>query len=196
MSTTGHYTRYINQYPGWSDNCDSMYMPLWDGDPVKTDGLKFTAKKIGSLTVEHTYGNKEAFCTFDNYDSISSKYGYKINEIVIDYSGKKAIQYILDNLEKLYPESKVIDLIFNHINFYKFAYLDYISRIETINPNEETRSTLNLNDWLDCDVCHCIQSEKPFRCDYMIETKRACFESGHPVCKYFQALKGSIEVTA
>ena len=29
MSTTGHYTRYINQYPGWSDNCDSMYQALW-----------------------------------------------------------------------------------------------------------------------------------------------------------------------
>ena len=66
MSTTGHYTRYINQFPGWSDNCDTMYQCLWDGDPDKTDGLKFSAKEIGSLTVVHNHGNTKSWCTFDN----------------------------------------------------------------------------------------------------------------------------------
>jgi hypothetical protein len=183
MSTSGHYTRYINQFPGYYDNCDTMR-----GGPIDHD--------IGMFQIEHTYGNKQAFCWFDNYGTISYKYGYDINFEAAEYTGKLAIQYLLKNLENIVPESYIVDRVFKEINFYKFAYLDYISRIETINPNEETRSTLNLNDWLDCDVCHCVQSEKPFRCDYMIETKRACFESGHPVCKYFQALKGSIEVTA
>jgi hypothetical protein len=173
-----------------------MYQALWNGDPDKTDGLKFSAKKIGSLTVEHNHGNTKSWCTFDNWDSISSKYGYKIYADIIGYTRKKAIQSVLENIALMDIPIIISDIIFDNINFYKFAYLDYISRIESINPNEEKQSTLKLNDWLDCDTCHCIQSDHPFRCDYMIETKRACFESGHPVCKYFQALKGSIEVTA
>ncbi len=47
MSTSGHYTRYINQYPGWSDNCDTMHRAIYEGE-----------KEIGSLMVEHNCGNK------------------------------------------------------------------------------------------------------------------------------------------
>ena len=192
MSTTGHYTRYINEYNArdnnpdrylWTDNCDTM----------RGGHIDYT---IGNFQVEHTRGNKRAYCWFDNHFTKSEKYGYRIRDLLIEHEGKKAIQYILDNLEKLYPESKIIDLIFDHINFYKFAYLDYINRIETIKPDEETQSTLNLNDWLDCDICHCVQSEMPHTCRNMTETKRAMFESGHPVCKYFQAFIGSVGVIA
>ena len=114
MGTTGHYTKYINQYPGWSDNCDSMYRSL---------------PGYGSLIVEHYKGNKKAYCVFDNYHSPSGDRGYNVHIHLIDYEGNKAIQYVLDHVDDI-PERQIIDAIFSGLNFYNRAYVDYIGSID------------------------------------------------------------------
>lgn len=53
MSSTGHYTRYINQYPGWSDNNDTMVHHFPDFP--------------GYFQVEHFPGNKRAFAVYDSF---------------------------------------------------------------------------------------------------------------------------------
>ncbi len=83
MSTTGHYTRYINQYPGWSDNCDTMHRAIYEGE-----------KEIGSLMVEHNCGNKWSYCSFSNWSGVSAKCGYHIDETLFEHNGKLAIPHV------------------------------------------------------------------------------------------------------
>lgn len=184
MSTTGHYTRYINQYPGWSDNCDTMYQSVWDNEI-----------KIGSLTVEHYAGNKESFCYFDNWDSISHKYGYNIREHIIDYKGKLAIQNVLSIVQKFNIGAIVSDIIFKHLNFYNFAYLDYIDRMNNKDNYLPYPSLSSINNRLECDLS-CVLSENRFKCDYMIAGTRSgnCSSDKNPVCKYFDSWLGTVHI--
>lgn len=196
MSTTGHYTRYINQFPGWSDNCDTMHRTLWDGDPAKLrGGLYFTAKKTGSLTVEHYPKNIHAYCYFDNWDGISSKYGYHIREHIYDYSGKLAIQNVLTNIEKMDMDTIISDVIFKHLNFYKYAYLDYIDRINNKEKYLPYPPLSDINSRLECDL-PCVLSECRFTCNYMTAGTCSgnCYSDKNPVCKYFAAWLGTVNV--
>lgn len=79
MSSSGIYTRYINQYPGWFEGGDVMTRPLYQGE-----------KKLGYFRVETNKGNTWAYCHF--------MYGeYCSNRItIIDHEGKKAIQHVLE----------------------------------------------------------------------------------------------------
>ena len=82
MSSSGHYTRYINQYPGWSDNCDTMHRPLYHGD-----------QKLGYFQVEHNHGNTWAYCTFFYGDDMRKKI------TIVDHEGKMAIQHVLNFMQ-------------------------------------------------------------------------------------------------
>jgi hypothetical protein len=91
---------------------------------------------IGHLTVEHTFGNKEAYLTFD-YRNEKYNYWQWIKEqtgfigplkpgrqfTLIDYTGKLAIQYVLDQSEKVNVWD-LVDLIFKN-EFYNRSYCDY-----------------------------------------------------------------------
>jgi len=128
MSTTGHYTRYINQFPGWSDNCDTMYHYI----PYPLS--KYS--QLGSLTVEHSPGNKWSYCEL-RWTNKGYNYWQWIKEqtefigplraggsiTLIDYSGDKAIQHVLEKAKKITVD-QVIDLIFKH-EFYNRSYVDY-----------------------------------------------------------------------
>ena len=141
MSTTGHYTRYINQYPGWSDNCDTMYQGVSLGykDCKKCDHTTCKAKediafrnewctdRIGHYQVEHYRGNKNAFCNF----ILSFDYGDPRKEMpraytyftVYDYQGNLAIQNVLEYMAK-FPLERLIDMIIKD-RFYNRSYCDY-----------------------------------------------------------------------
>jgi hypothetical protein len=151
MSTTGHYTRYINQYPGWSDNCDSMYRELYipgmhhdckicdypcRPETTEEKRIDLCPVKLGYLTIEHTYGNKRAFLTF-TYDNQDYNYWDWIKEqtnyigplkpgnrfTLIDYTGKLAIQHVIKESYKV-KESDMIDRIFKD-QFYNRSHSDY-----------------------------------------------------------------------
>ena len=127
MSTTGHYTRYINKYPGWSDNCDTMYQQI----PYPLN----VYAKLGYYQVEHFAGNKYAWCEFcyenpgyNTYRVFTDGYigpliagSYKM---IIEYTGKNAIQHVLEMVKNL-KVSDMVDHIFNH-NFYMYSYMDYL----------------------------------------------------------------------
>ena len=122
MSTTGHYTRYINQYPGWSDNCDTMHQPVYDGvrDCEKcgiskpcnlaTKKQEYCQKQIGSLTVEHTAGNLYALCRFDSWVYNREDPDPKIRFTIYEYHGKKAIQNVLEKMAT-FPNDQLIQMI-------------------------------------------------------------------------------------
>ena len=151
MSTTGHYTRYINQFPGWSDNCDTMFKGIYSSLLLKRcdncypsncavlrNGKKerYCQKELGHFTIEHTIGNKRAYLTF-GYDNNGYNYWQWIKEqtefigplkggsqlILIDYTGDKAIQHVMEESKKITVEM-VIDLIFKN-EFYNRSYVDY-----------------------------------------------------------------------
>jgi hypothetical protein len=147
MSTTGHYTRYINQYPGWSDNCDTMYHGIFPAIMQKPEprGL-YGFCGFGHLTVEHTAGNKYAFCDYDiQYD----QYNYwqwareqtnyigplksGVRKTLIEYTGKNAIQHVLE-LAKNITDGQIINLVFSGM-FYNRSYVDYfkyyLSEVDT-----------------------------------------------------------------
>jgi hypothetical protein len=117
MSTTGHYTRYINQYPGWSDNCDTMYKPIVAECLIKE---KYDYPVIGYFQVEHNAGNTWSW----------SKINFKDRSYVTIYehTGKKAIQNVLDHVEKL-TFDQCLDIIFKYC-FYNRSYLDYSIEVE------------------------------------------------------------------
>jgi hypothetical protein len=136
MSTTGHYTRYINQYPGWSDNCDTMHHGIFPAIMQWGDYAKYKTNGLGHLTVEHTAGNKYAFCDYDiQYD----KYNYwewireqtnyigplksGVRKILIEYTGKNAIQHVLE-MAKSITDDQIINLVFSGM-FYNRSYSDY-----------------------------------------------------------------------
>jgi hypothetical protein len=139
MSTTGHYTRYINQYPGWSDNCDTMYQPIFNGlircdnclawrkdCPFKTKKEEYCKDQIGYFQVEHNHGNTESWCTFSDEDRNHKLIGKVIYHLPVYHSnGKKAIQNVLDHMEN-YPVDNLIDQILKY-RFYNRSYLDYLN---------------------------------------------------------------------
>jgi hypothetical protein len=107
MSTTGHYTRYINQENReqdtlyWSDNCDTMYAGVYlrtNNDPSK---YMHEADKLGYFTIEHNHGNTLAWLSFtwdnagyswekDNREHYGSN--MRCGRIHYQFEGKKAIQ--------------------------------------------------------------------------------------------------------
>ncbi len=136
MSTTGHYTRYINQYPGWSDNCDTMYHGIFPAVMQWGNYAKYKGNKLGHLTVEHTAGNKYAFCDYDiRYDQynywqwIREQTEYVgplkagVGKVLIEYTGDKAIQHVLE-MAKNITDEQIIDLVFSGM-FYNRSYADY-----------------------------------------------------------------------
>jgi hypothetical protein len=142
MSTTGHYTRYINQYPGWSDNCDTMYHPIFSGvydceqcrDNIscnlKHKKEEYCSKNVGYFTVEHNHGNTEAYCSYsdNNYDDRTGKKQYPVEVYhlhIYEYTGKKAIQNVLDFMAT-YPIDSLFDLLFK-TRFYNRSYVDYFN---------------------------------------------------------------------
>lgn len=151
MSTTGHYTRYINQFPGWSDNCDTMYQYV----PSPLTGLceicknkndcthspKHCCMELGYYQVEHYAGNKHAWCSFcwgnpgyNTYRVFTDGYiGPLISgdhKFVISYTGKNAIQHVLEMAKSL-KVSDMVDIIFNH-NFYQYSYMDYFAMYQEL----------------------------------------------------------------
>ena len=161
MSTSGHYTRYINQYPGWSDNCDSMYHQVdvpgmhrsckncdyqCKSETTEERRIDLCPYTIGYFTIEHTYGNKRAFLTF-TYDNDQYNYWQWIRDqtnyigplkagnkkTIINYIGKLAIQHVIEESYKIDPWV-MVDLIFKD-QFYNRAYADYfryyLNEVET-----------------------------------------------------------------
>ncbi|MDD2246355.1 MAG: hypothetical protein PHC39_04655 [Proteiniphilum sp.] len=140
MSTSGHYTRYINQYPGWSDNCDTMHQPVNDGTydcekcgsdkacNLKDRKEEYCSKQIGYFQVEHNAGNTSSWCTYsdNHYDNRTGKrqFPWDVYRMpVYDYTGKKAIQNVLDFMAE-FPREKLFDLLFK-TRFYNRSYADY-----------------------------------------------------------------------
>ena len=186
MSTSGHYTRYINHYPGWSDNCDSMHRSIYEDDLT-----------IGGLTVEHNCGNKWAYCLFSNWSSISAKYGYQIHETLFEHTGKLSIQAILERVEKEDIPGMISDVVFKAINFYQYAYLDYIERISNPEKYHPDHDLQKLNEWLDCDTRHCLNPECSFTCRYMTANYWDGWKHvGNPSCRYFSAVIGTLGIIA
>ena len=151
MSTSGHYTRYINQYPGWSDNCDTMYRAIHsplegecrfckNNDNCRHDH-KYCYDEIAHLQVEHTSGNKTAYCAlcFDNpgYSPwLWFKEGYNGpltsggHIHIIEYEGNRAIQHVLETVTS-FEKSVMIDLMFRH-NFNMYSYMDYFRMFQEV----------------------------------------------------------------
>jgi hypothetical protein len=137
MSTSGHYTRYINQYPGYYDNCDTMYHPVFPKIMQNSEpGGLYGFCQFGHLTVEHTAGNKYAFCDFDiRYDQYNywqwireqtdyiGPFRSGTGKILIEYAGDKAIQHVLE-MAKQITDDQLIDLVFSRV-FYNRSYVDY-----------------------------------------------------------------------
>lgn len=128
MSTTGHYTRYINQFPGWSDNCDTMYQYI----PSPLDHNK----ELGYYQVEHCAGNKTAWCEFRYYNPHFNYWIWEREQTnyigpfksggrhrIIEYTGKNAIQHVLESAKNL-NVSDMVNLIFKD-QFYNRSYVDH-----------------------------------------------------------------------
>ena len=145
MSTTGHYTRYINQYPEWSDNCDTMVKHISSGllrscescdayqDCNYKDSESFREKfckvQLGYYQVEHNHGNTWSFCHFDSFEYNGNKIpGSRFVMPVYEYEGKKAIQHVLDYMRE-FPKEKLIDMIIKY-RFYNRSYCDYAKYCE------------------------------------------------------------------
>ena len=111
MSTTGHYTRYINQYPGWSDNNNTMVHHFPDFP--------------GYFQVEHFPGNKRAFAVYDSFDDYGGNNapGSRFHLHIYDYEGDKAIQHTLEVMQN-FPREKLVDMILKN-RFYNRSYMDY-----------------------------------------------------------------------
>ena len=160
MSSSGHYTRYINQvnqYPGWSDNCDTMYKPVhsplegecrlckWDNECNHDHRNCFCT--IGHLTVEHTAGNKWAYCSFTWDHGDKYNYWQWIREqtdyigplkagrsiILFEYSGKMAIQNILEKTKTINVWD-LVDLMFKD-EFYNRSYIDHFRYYQEVMEN-------------------------------------------------------------
>jgi hypothetical protein len=151
MSTTGHYTRYINQYPGWSDNCDTMYKSVTvptllkrceschpEKCSVLTNGHKsiYCKSEFGYFQVENNIGNTWSYCEFRWHNEKHNYWHWRKEQTdylgpfrsggsvdLIDYKGKKAIQYVLEQTEKIII-SDLVDIIFK-TEFYNRSYADY-----------------------------------------------------------------------
>ncbi len=137
MSTIGHYTRYINQYPGWSDNCDTMYHGIFPDILQHGDYAKYKTNQLGYLQVEHNHRNTWSFCSFD-YEPSGYNYWKWLNEgsgfmgplkrvrkMIVDHHGKKAIQHVLEEC-KNFTDEFFINLVFNEM-FYNRSYCDYFN---------------------------------------------------------------------
>ena len=160
MSTTGHYNRYFKMYPGWSDNCDTMfrrvYVPGMHQDcksceyqcaPGTTEEKRcdLCPYSVGYLQAEHYKGNKTAFCQFiyDGARDFYRKYApvnhnndqlikadpvhAGNNFMVITYSGKLALEHVIEQAEKINP-ADLVDLAFGY-EFYNRSYSDIIPLI-------------------------------------------------------------------
>ena len=147
MSTSGHYTRYINQYPGWSDNCDTMYQAVYNGVydcetcfdntncKLKHKKEEYCPKEMGYFTVEHNHGNTEAYCvysdtSYDRRTGVKQYPGEVYHLHVYDYSGKKAIQHVLEVMAK-YPIENLFDLLIK-TRFYNRSYCDYFGMFQEV----------------------------------------------------------------
>jgi hypothetical protein len=145
MSTSGHYTRYINQYPKWSDNCDTMYQGIYSPLLLKKCGEKcipadcsilkngkkekYCQENIGYFTIEHNHGNTWSWCTFSHDHSYGEKPRYpEINNMgIYEYTGKKAIQNVLEFMEK-FTFDQLIDMVLKY-QFNNRSYLDYLNEV-------------------------------------------------------------------
>ncbi len=120
MSTTGHYTRYINQYnqirgdKAWSDNCDTM-LKYVVADCLKVKTYDYPV--IGHFQIEHNTSNTWSWCDLN----LNNRSRIKIYE----YEGKKAIQNVLDYTEKL-TYDQVLERILKY-SFYNRSYMDYFN---------------------------------------------------------------------
>lgn len=143
MSTTGHYTRYINQYPGWSDNCDTMHKPVHSPLEGECQFCKYDSEckhdhhncylPLGSFQVVHYAGNKHAWCTFDSFDYTGNKApGSRFYMHVYSYTGKKAIQNVLDYM-RTFPVETLIEMILKY-RFNNRSYMDYFDYFVEVSP--------------------------------------------------------------
>ena len=135
MSTTGHYTRYINQYPGWSDNCDTMYQGIFPEILQYGDYERYKTNQLGYLQVEHNHGNTWSYCSFDyrpigyNYwqwirDPLSYMGPLKtVRKMIYKKKKKKAIQNVLEHA-KTFTDEFFINLVYSEM-FYNRSYCDY-----------------------------------------------------------------------
>jgi len=112
----------------------------------------------GHLTVVHHKGNKHAYCIFENSYSESEKRGYYVHIHVIEYTGDKAIQHVLERVGSI-PDNVFTDAIFGRLNFYNRAYVDYIASIDKEEPDYSHYR---------CDG-HCVNltgEDTPFTCNH------------------------------
>ena len=117
MSSTGHYTRYINQYPGWTDNNDTMVHHFPDFP--------------GYFQVEHFPGNKRAFAVYNSFDyGGNNAPGSRFHLHVYEYKGIKAIQHTLEVMQN-FPREKLIDMILKN-RFYNRSYMDYFGYYQEV----------------------------------------------------------------
>lgn len=97
-----------------------MYQPVYDGVKncdkccgsngstqcnLTSKKDQYCQKQIGSLTVEHTACNLYAYCRFDSWVYNREDPDPKIRFFVYEYHGKKAIQNVLENMQKLNNET-------------------------------------------------------------------------------------------
>ena len=161
MSSTGHYTRYINEYnqksgkKHWSDNCDTMFQPVFHGlircddclawrkdCPFKEKKEEYCPDQIGYFQVEHNHGNTWAWCTFSDEDRTNNPIKKRIYHLPIySFTGKKAIQNVLEYMID-YPVSDLIDRIFKY-RFYNRSYLDYGIEVEEWSENGYVNNVKN-----------------------------------------------------
>lgn len=142
MSTTGHYTRYINQANAtykneWSDNCDTMHKNVYligvhrnckycdypcKPETSEEKRIDLCPVKIGSFMVYHYAGNKTAFLRFDYDRPITGRWNYIS---LVEYTGNNAIQNVIKQSYDITPDY-LVDMIFK-AEFYNRSYMDYFS---------------------------------------------------------------------
>jgi hypothetical protein len=124
-----------------------MYKPVFNGvyDCTECDqkDCRLIAKKeeycpvvMGHLTVEHNPGNTWSYCSYSDkeYDPRTGKKNnlmgiYHLH--VYEYTGKKAIQNVLEFMQK-FPVETLIEMIIKY-RFYNRSYMDYFDYYQEVN---------------------------------------------------------------
>jgi len=79
---------------------------------------------MGYYQVEHFIGNNHAWCTYDSFDYSGNKApGSRFTMLVYSYNGNKAIQQVLNYIEK-FPVETLIEMILKY-RFNNRSYMDY-----------------------------------------------------------------------
>ena len=87
---------------------------------------------MGSYQVVHYAGNNHAWCTYDSFEYDGNKApGSRFYMPVYSYTGKKAIQHVLEYMQK-FPVETLINMILKY-RFYNRSYMDYFQYCQEMN---------------------------------------------------------------